>query len=140
MPCYRRHGSGASRRGMRWTRFLVAPYCPVPPLISFPPSGRCSYEVRSNSKIEVCVKISGVVIGRMKVIKSIKLKPLEVAPLKMLLLRVVLRALRPVEQSSCRSSRKLEWHYPKLVCQRVRRSSSSLGFLLMSDGRAQCRE
>jgi hypothetical protein len=74
------------------------------------------------------------------VIKSIKLKPLEVAPLKMLLLRVVLRALRPVEQSSCRSSRKLEWHYPKLVCQRVRRSSSSLGFLLMSDGRARCRE
>jgi hypothetical protein len=40
----------------------------VPPPISVPPSGHRSYGVLSNSKIEVCVKISGVVVGRMKVV------------------------------------------------------------------------
>jgi hypothetical protein len=69
------------------------------------PSGHCSYGVHPNSKIEVCVKISGVVIGynsfvagdaqvtvcgflgtesHMKVVKYVKMKPLEVVPLEML--------------------------------------------------------
>jgi hypothetical protein len=77
-----------------------------------PPFGRCSYGVRSNSKIEVCVKISGVVVGRMKVVKSIKMKPPKIAPLEMLLLRHVLRTLRRVELSSCKSLRKSELHHP----------------------------
>jgi hypothetical protein len=58
---------------------------PVPPPIIVPSFGRYSYGVRSNSKIEVCVKISGVVVGCMKVIKSIKMKPPEVTALEMLL-------------------------------------------------------
>jgi hypothetical protein len=80
-----------------------------------PPSGRCSYGVCSNSKIDVCVKFSGVVVGRMKVVKYVKMKPHEVAPMEMLLLRVVHRTLRQVVLSPCKPSRKLEWHHPQLV-------------------------
>jgi hypothetical protein len=79
-------------------------------------------------------------IGYIKVVKSIKMKPREVAPLEMLLLRAVHRTLRWVEMSSCRSSRKSEWRRLQLVHQRARRSSSCLGFLLMLDGRARCHE
>jgi hypothetical protein len=42
---------------------LVPPPSSVPP-----PSGHRSYGVLSNSKIEVCVKISGVVVGHKKVV------------------------------------------------------------------------
>jgi hypothetical protein len=123
---------------------------PAPPLVGVP------YGVHPNSEIEVCVKISGVVIGhnsftagdaqvsirdllavesRMMVVKSVKMKPPEVAPLEMLSIRDVHMRLRRVELSSCRSSRKSEWRHPQLVRQRARRSSSYLGFLLMSNGR-----
>jgi hypothetical protein len=63
----------------------------MPPPISVP--HRCSYEVRSNNKIKVCVKISGVVLGCLKVVKSVKMKPPDVAPLKMFLLCAVHRPL-----------------------------------------------
>jgi hypothetical protein len=60
------------------------------------------------------LKISGVVIGRFKVVKSVKMKSPEIAPLKMLLLHAAHRPLRRV-LSSCRSSRKSEWRRPLLV-------------------------
>jgi hypothetical protein len=86
--------------------------------IQRPPFGHCSFGVSRYSKIEVCVKISEVVVGRnssasdaqvivrgflaakshMNVVKSVKRKPLEYW------------SLRWVELPSCRSSRKPEWH------------------------------
>jgi hypothetical protein len=76
----------------------------------------------------------------MKVAKSVKMKPTEVAPMEIVLLRVVHSTLRRVELSSCKLLRKSEWRHPHRVCQRARRSASYLGFLLISDGCAQCHE
>jgi hypothetical protein len=55
------------RQKLPWDAMGEDPYGAlphVPPLHNVSPSGRCSYGVRHNSKIEVCVKISGVVVGR----------------------------------------------------------------------------
>jgi hypothetical protein len=60
----------------------------------------------------------------MKVAKSVKMKPPEIASLEMLLLCAVHRTLQRVEISSCRPTRKSEWHRPQLVRQRACRSSS----------------
>jgi hypothetical protein len=96
------------------------------------PLQSCSYRVRPNSNKEVCVKISGVIVGRnssagdahvsvrgfldteflMKVVNSIKMKPSEVALRDLLSIRAVHRRLGRDELSSCKSSRKLEWHCP----------------------------
>jgi hypothetical protein len=86
----------------------------VPPQLSVAPFGRCSYGVHPNSKIEVCVKISGLVVGHnsfstgdaqvtirafldvefhMKVVKSLKMKPPRVALLDLLSICVVHRRL-----------------------------------------------
>jgi hypothetical protein len=133
----------------------------VPPLLSVSPSGRCSYGVCPNSKIEVCVKISGVVVGRdsffigdvhvsvwglldteflMKVVNSIKMKPPEVALRELWSIRVLHRRLRWDEMSYCRSPRMLEWRHPHLLCRHAHRSSSCLCFLLMSVGCSRYRE
>jgi hypothetical protein len=91
---------------------------PVPPQLSVTPCGSCSYGVHPNSKIEVCVKISGVVVGHnslfagdahvtvcgfldakfhMKVVKSVKMKPPEVALLELLSICAMHRSLRQDE-------------------------------------------
>jgi hypothetical protein len=136
--------------------------CPVARAssIQHPSSSHCSSGVHPNFKIEVCVKISGVVIGRnscagdtqvvvhgllaakshMKVVKSIKMKPHEVAPMEMSLIRVMHWRLQWLELSYCMLLRKSELHRLQLMHQRAHRSSSCLGFLLMSVGRSRCRE
>jgi hypothetical protein len=106
---------------------------PVPPLLNVSPFDRCSYGACHNSKIEVCAKISGVIIGHspfstgdagdsvrgfldteffMKVVNSIKMKPSEVALRVLWSIRAVHRRLRRVGRSSCRLSRKLECRRP----------------------------
>jgi hypothetical protein len=88
---------------------------PMPPLLNVSPFGRCSYGACHNSKIEVCAKISGVVIGRspfsacdvgdsvrgfldteffMKVVNSIKMKPPKVVLWVLWSIRAVRRRLR----------------------------------------------
>jgi hypothetical protein len=133
---------------------------PEPPSFSIPTSSRCSSGVHPNSKIMVCVKINGVVVGRnssagdsqvvvhgfldaeshMKVVKFVNMKPPEVAPLEMSLIHVMHWRLWWLELSSCRLMRKSLWHRPQLVSQHAHHSSPYLGFLLMSVGRSRCHE
>jgi hypothetical protein len=126
---------------------------PLPPQHGVAPSGRCFYGVHRNSQFEVHAKFSGVVIGcisfstsntqvatcsflnveyHMKVVKSVKMKPPEVALLELLLICTVhgrlwwnalpaakcLRGIVPNFKSPCRSPRKSEWCLPQLVRQR----------------------
>jgi hypothetical protein len=51
----------------------------------------------------------------MKVIKSVKMKPPEVAPLEMSLIHGVHWRLRQLELSSCRLPRNSEWWHPQFV-------------------------
>jgi hypothetical protein len=125
------------------------------------PFDPCSYGVCHNSKIEVCDKMNGVVIGRnsfsagdaadsirgfldteffMKVVNSIKMKPPDVALWVLWLIRVVRRRPRRVGRSFCRLSRKLECCRPQLLHQHARCSSSCLCSRLVYVGRSRCHE
>jgi hypothetical protein len=96
--------------------------------------GRNSF---SAGDAQVTVRGSLAAESHKKVVKFVKMKSPEVAPLEMLSICAVHRRLRWVELSSCRSSRKLEWH-PQLMCRHAHRSSSYLGLLLMSGGHSKC--
>jgi hypothetical protein len=81
-----------------------------------------------------------IVEYHMKVAKSVKMKPPEVALLELLSFCTVLGSPHREVLSSCRLPRKSEWYHPQLARRRVRRASLLLGLSPLSVGRSKCHE
>jgi hypothetical protein len=81
-----------------------------------------------------------IVEFHMKVVKSVKMKPPEVALLEMLSFHTVHWSSHWDVLSSCQSPRKSEWSHPQLVRRRAPHASLRLGLSPLSIGRSKCCE
>jgi hypothetical protein len=81
-----------------------------------------------------------IVEFHMKVVKSVKMKPPEVALLELLSFHTVHGSPCRDALSSCRSPRKSEWCHPQLACQRACHASLRLGLSPLYVGRSKGRE